>query len=301
MASKRISIVSDVRFDAEGFFYSELDHARYQRVYEALVDHGRSVALLSPLSAPVEHYGKRLLAALRRRPDVILETYTPGGAEALIERMNKLLEPFSLDEARGTTGEGTGPLHVMVLHELEGLEDDEAMLLARLAQDLPGVKVALLFLGYRRARLPEVLERSFSSSLRCWNIPILEEEALVALEGEAEQLGVAEEVLPALTALRREVLLQALAAAAEAPEAEDRPGPAAGEANKAQERLPESSGSPDRAIAPQALPLVRWPFLLAGGAVLVVMSLWFGAGAGDSAPAPEASPASSSAAEVPTE
>ena len=296
MASKRISIVSDVRFDAEGFFYSELDHARYQRVYEALVDHGRSVALLSPLSAPVEHYGKRLLAALRRRPDVILETYTPGGAEALIERMNKLLEPFSLDEARGSSGEGTGPLHVMVLHELEGLEDDEAMLLARLAQDLPGVKVALLFLGYRRARLPEVLERSFSSSLRCWNIPILEEEALTALEGDAEQLGVAEEVLPALTALRREVLLQALAAAADVPEAQE--SPVTGEAK---ERPPEPSGSPDRATAPKPLPLVRWPFLLAGGAVLLVMSLWFGGGAGDSAPAPEGAPASSSTPEVPTE
>ena len=158
--------MSDVRFDAEGFFYSDLDHARYQRVYEALVDHGRSVALLSPLSAPVEHYGKRLLAALRRRPDVILETYSPGGAEALIERMNKLLEPFSLDEARGASGEGRGSLHVMVLHELEGLEDDEAMLLARLAQDLPGVKVALLFLGYRRARLPEVLERYPNAQVR---------------------------------------------------------------------------------------------------------------------------------------
>jgi hypothetical protein len=290
-----------VRFDAEGFFYSDLDHARYQRVYEALVDHGRSVALLSPLSVPVEHYGKRLLAALRRRSDVILETYTPGGAEALIERMNKLLEPFSLEEARGSAGEGTGPLHVMVLHELDGLEDDEAMLLARLAQDLPGVRVALLFLGYRRARLPEVLERSFSSSLRCWNIPVLEEDALLALEGDAEQLGVAEEVLPALTALRREVVLQALAAASEPPEAEDRPGPAAGEALEGQERPPEPSGSSGRATALKPLPLVRWPFLLAGGAVLLVMSLWFGGGAGDSAPAPEASPASSSALEMPTE
>lgn len=291
--------MSDVRFDAEGFFYSELDHARYQRVYEALVDHGRSVALLSPLSAPVEHYGKRLLAALRRRPDVILETYKPGGAEALIERMNKLLEPFSLEEARGSAGEGTGPLHVMVLHELEGLEDDEAMLLARLAQDLPGVKVALLFLGYRRARLPEVLERSFSSSLRCWNIPILEEEALMALEGDAEQLGVAEEVVPALAGLRREVLLQALAAASDVPEAQE--SPETGEPLEAQDRAPESSPSSHRAASTKPLPLVRWPFLLAGGVVLLLLSLWVGGGAGDSAPTPEVAPASSSPAEVPTE
>jgi len=299
MVSKRISIVSDVRFDAEGFFYSDLDYARYQRVYEALVDHRRSVALLSPLSAPVEHYGKRLLVALRQRSDVILETYTPGGAEALIERMNKLLEPFSLEEARGSTGESEGPLHVMVLHDLEGLEDDEAMLLARLAQDLPGAKVALLFLGYRRARLPEVLERSFSSSLRCWSIPVLEEEALSALEADAEQLGFGEEVLPALTALRREVLLHALAEAAH--ETEAREGPQVGGEHRAAEGEPDPSPSSLRRSRSRALPLVRWPFLLAGGALLLALSLWLGGGKGDSLPVSESSPASSSPAEVQTD
>ena len=46
--------MSDVRFDAEGFFLSAVDQARYQRMMDSLVLQRRSVALLSSSGALVE-------------------------------------------------------------------------------------------------------------------------------------------------------------------------------------------------------------------------------------------------------
>ncbi|MFZ8914680.1 MAG: hypothetical protein ACO2YP_08835, partial [Pseudomonadales bacterium] len=163
--------MSDVRFDAEGFFLSAVDQARYQRMMDSLVLQRRSIALLSSSGALVEHYGQRLLRSLRSRPDVALETYTPGSPEALMGRLNQLLEPLSVDQARGGD-DGSGPLRVFALHELEGLDPDEAALLARMVQDLPGARIALLILGYRRRRLPEVLEESLRRGLRSWSLPV---------------------------------------------------------------------------------------------------------------------------------
>jgi hypothetical protein len=96
-------------------------------------------------------------------------------------RLNQLLEPLSVDQARGSDEAG-GPLRIFALHELEGLDPDEAALLARMVQDLPGARMALFILGYRRRRLPEVLEESFRRGLRSWSIPIPSEENLEAFE-----------------------------------------------------------------------------------------------------------------------
>lgn len=117
--------------------------------------------MLCGLGTLVEHYGGRLLQDLRTRSDVILETYTASGADALLVRMNRLLEPLSLEEARGQ-GERQGALHVFVLHELDGFEEDEAALLARFAQDLPGARVALLFLAIAESDFRRCSRRVFA-------------------------------------------------------------------------------------------------------------------------------------------
>jgi hypothetical protein len=274
--------VSDVRFDAEGFFFSEVDQLRYQRILEALAEQGRSVALLSPFSTLVEHYGQRLLATLRQRSDIIVETYMPGGADALLARMNKLLEPLSVDEARGQFKDLKPPLNVFVLHEVDGFEEEEATLLARFAQDLPGARVALLFLGYRRKSLPEVLEHSFRSSLRCWSIPTPSTEALSALEDDAEAMGLGEELLPRLTQLRREQFL------ADRREMEGLQPPVVGETSSAEASTPPPALPPP--IPSKTLPpLVRWPFLLALGLLVLILTFWLSHGN-----APEEGPSTSS-------
>lgn len=260
--------MNDVRFDAEGFFLTAVDQARYQRMLDTLVGQGRSVALLSSSGALVEHYGQRLLKALRNRPDVVLETYAPGSPEALMGRLNQLLEPLSVDQARGRPGEETeaGPLRIFALHELEGLEADEAALLARMVQDLPGARIALLILAYRRRRLPEVLEDGFRRGLRSWSIPVPSDLTLEAFETEAEALGLGDEVASLVAQLRRERLVGAL-------ELKEDEGGQVDEL--AGEALEGASAVPPR---PRAPVLVRWPFLLAAGLTVLALSWWYGVG-----------------------
>lgn len=280
--------MNDLRFDAEGFFFSALDQARYQRLFETLVHRGKSVAMLCGLGTLVEHYGGRLLQDLRTRSDVILETYTASGADALLVRMNRLLEPLSLEEARGQ-GERQGALHVFVLHELDGFEEDEAALLARFAQDLPGARVALLFLGYRRKRLPEVLETSFRQSLHTWSISEPDDADLEALREAAEPLGMAEEVAPRLAQVKRERLLALLADGPEAIAAQPLPSPpepAEKEPGHGDEPALDAVGAPGAgecspagptetaSEAPSALsPLRSWPWLLGGAGLLFLLAL----------------------------
>lgn len=258
--------MSDVRFDAEGFFLTAIDQARYQRVLDTLAEQGRSVALLSSSGAMVEHYGQRLLQTLRARPDVLLETYTPGGAESLISRLNQLLEPLSVDQARGGElgGEEGAPLRVFAIHDLEELEGDEAALLARMVQDLPGARLALLILAYRRRRLPPVLEESFRRGLRSWSIPVPDDAALEAFEAEADSLGLGDDVAPLMTRLRKERMAALIAGGV----------PPAGAAAES-EVQPSAPPIPPKA---RSLPLVRWPFLLALGLVLLSLSWWYGPG-----------------------
>ena len=257
--------MSDVRFDAEGFFLSAVDQARYQRMMDSLVLQRRSIALLSSSGALVEHYGQRLLRSLRSRPDVALETYTPGSPEALMGRLNQLLEPLSVDQARGSDEPG-GPLRIFALHELEGLDPDEATLLARMVQDLPGARIALLILGYRRRRLPEVLEESFRRGLRSWSIPVPSEENLEAFEADADAQGLGDEVASLVAQLRRERAVESIAL----PE----PDEVSGEALVSE----PLADTPRASTRPRPLALVRWPFLLAAGLTVLALSWWYGVG-----------------------
>ena len=248
--------MSDRRFDAEGFFLTAVDQARYQRVLESLVSQGRSVALLSSSGALVEHYGQRLLASLRGRSDILLESYTPGSPDALMSRLNQLLEPLSVDQARGGAEEGEeGPLRVFALHELESLDADEAALLARMVQD-PGARIALLILAYRRRRLPEALEQSFRRGLRSWSIPVPPDDALETFESEAEAQGFGDEVAPLLTQLRRERLVDSF------PSPDEESSGA-----KLTERVDEDVSEATLSVSQRtkAPALVRWPCLLAAG------------------------------------
>ena len=257
--------MSDVRFDAEGFFLSAVDQARYQRMMDSLVLQRRSIALLSSSGALVEHYGQRLLRSLRSRPDVVLETYTPGSPEALMGRLNQLLEPLSVDQARGSD-EAAGPLRIFALHELEGLDPDEAALLARMVQDLPGARIALLILGYRRRRLPEALEESFRRGLRSWSIPIPGEDALEAFEADADAQGLGDEVASLVAQLRRERAVESIVP----PEA----GEVLGEAPVCE----PSADTPRASTRSRPPALVRWPFLLAAGLTVLALSWWYGVG-----------------------
>ena len=257
--------MSDVRFDAEGFFLSAVDQARYQRMMDSLVLQRRSIALLSSSGALVEHYGQRLLRSLRSRPDVVLETYTPGSPEALMGRLNQLLEPLSVDQARGGD-DAAGPLRVFALHELEGLDPDEAALLARMVQDLPGARMALLILGYRRRRLPEVLEDSFRRGLRSWSIPVPSEDALAAFEADADAEGLGDEVASLVAQLRRERVVEAIVP------------PEAGEPLVEAPAIETLAHAPSASTRSSPPALVRWPFLLAAGLTVLALSWWYGVG-----------------------
>ena len=257
--------MSDVRFDADGFFLSAVDQARYRRMMDSLVLQRRSIALLSSSGALVEHYGQRLLRSLRSRPDVVLETYTPGSPEALMGRLNQLLEPLSVDQARGGD-EASGPLRVFALHELEGLDPDEAALLARMVQDLPGARMALLILGYRRRRLPEVLEESFRRGLRSWSIPVPSEDALAAFEAGADAEGLGDEVASLVAQLRRERVVEAIVL------------PEAGEPMVEAPAIEPLAHAPSASTRSSPPALVRWPFLLAAGLTVLALSWWYGVG-----------------------
>ena len=257
--------MSDVRFDAEGFFLSAVDQARYQRMVDSLVLHRRSVALLSSSGALVEHYGQRLLRSLRSRPDVVLETYSPGSPEALMGRVNQLLEPLSVDQARAGD-DAAGPLRVFAIHELESLDADEAALLARMVQDLPGARIALLILGYRRRRLPEVLEESFRRGLRSWSIPVPREDALEAFEADADAQGFGDDVASLVAQLRRERVVESVAPPEVSEQRVEAP---------VTEPLAHTPSASTRASPPA---LVRWPFLLAAGLTVLALRWWYGAG-----------------------
>ena len=262
--------MSDRRFDAEGFFLTAVDQARYQRVLESLVSQGRSVALLSKSGALVEHYGQRLLASLRGRSDILLESYTPGSPDALVSRLNQLLEPLSVDQARGGAQEGgEGPLRVFALHELESLDGDEAALLARMIQDLPGARIALLILAYRRRRLPEALEQSFRRGLRSWSIPVPPTDALETFESEAEAQGFGDEVAPLLAQLRRERLVDSFPSPDEESAGADLGAQFDEDGSEATLSVSERTNAPA---------LVRWPFLLAAGLTVLALSWWYGVG-----------------------
>jgi hypothetical protein len=187
-----------------------------------------------------------------------------------MSRLNQLLEPLSVDQARGGAEEGEeGPLRVFALHELDSLDADEGALLARMVQDLPGARIALLILAYRRRRLPEALEQSFRRGLRSWSIPVPPNDALETFESEAEAQGFGDEVAPLLIQLRRERLVDSFPSLDEESSGADL---------DAQVDEDGSEATPTVSQRTKAPALVRWPFLLAAGLTALALIWWYGVG-----------------------
>jgi hypothetical protein len=135
-----------------------------------------------------------------------------------------------------------------------------------MVQDLPGARIALLILGYRRRRLPEVLEESFRRGLRSWSIPVPSEDALEAFEASADAQGLGDEVASLAAQLRRERVVDAIVP------------PEAGELlveAPVSEPLADTPTASTRSRSPA---LVRWPFLLAAGLTVLALSWWYGVG-----------------------
>ena len=93
----------------------------------------------------LDHYGRLVLAKLRKTPGLQVEVCLPQNTEQLLERFNQLLSDISIEDARNAEN-STAPRRVLLAHDAKAISQRDLQLLARLVQDFPGANVSLVML-----------------------------------------------------------------------------------------------------------------------------------------------------------
>ncbi len=164
----------------DGIFLRAADRARFDYLMRAIRDESASVALSSDSDGVLDHYGRLVLAKLRKTDGLQIEVFLPQNTEALLERYNQILADISIEDARKAGG-SPAPRRVLLAHDAKALSSRDLQLLARLVQDFPGANVSLVLLVDKAGmKLHERTLESFGQRLLRWPV-----EAPTRSEGDA--------------------------------------------------------------------------------------------------------------------
>lgn len=164
----------------DGIFLRAADRARFDYLMRAIREDSASVALSSDNDGVLDHYGRLVLAKLRKTDGLQIEVFLPQNTEALLERYNQILSGLSIEDARKASG-SPAPRRVLLAHDAKALSTRDLQLLARLVQDFPGANVSLVLLVDKAGtKLHERTLEGFGQRLLRWPV-----EAPARSEGEA--------------------------------------------------------------------------------------------------------------------
>ena len=164
----------------DGIFLRAADRARFDYLMRAIREDSASMALSSDSDGVLDHYGRLVLAKLRKTDGLQIEVFLPQNTEALLERYNQILADLSIEDARKASG-SPAPRRVLLAHDAKALSTRDLQLLARLVQDFPGANVSLVLLVDKGGiKLHERTLESFGQRLLRWPV-----EAPTRSEGDA--------------------------------------------------------------------------------------------------------------------
>ena len=164
----------------DGIFLRAADRARFDYLMRAIREDSASMALSSDSDGVLDHYGRLVLAKLRKTDGLQIEVFLPQNTEALLERYNQILAGLSIEDARKPSG-SPAPRRVLLAHDAKALSTRDLQLLARLVQDFPGANVSLVLLVDKAGiKLHERTLEGFGQRLLRWPV-----EAPTRSEGDA--------------------------------------------------------------------------------------------------------------------
>jgi hypothetical protein len=154
----------------DGIFLRASDRTRFDYVMRAVRESSASLALSSNSEGVLDHYGRLVLARLRKTEGLQIEVFLPQNTEQLLERFNQILSDISMDDARRAEG-SPAPRRVLIAHDAKAINQRDLQLLARLVQDFPGANVSLVLLVDRAGMmLHERTLDSFGQRLLRWPV-----------------------------------------------------------------------------------------------------------------------------------
>ncbi len=172
--------ISNDAVGSDGIFLRASDRRRFDYVMRSLRENSLSLALSSDNEGVLDHYGRMVLARLRKTEGLQIEVFLPQNTEQLLERFNQILAGVSLEDARRTEG-SPAPRRVLIAHDAKAVSVRDLQLVARLVKDFPGANVSLVLLVDRAGmQLHERTLDIFGQRLLRWPV-----EAPTRSEGDA--------------------------------------------------------------------------------------------------------------------
>lgn len=172
--------VSNDAVGSDGIFLRASDRRRFDYVMRSLRENSLSLALSSDNEGVLDHYGRMVLARLRKTEGLQVEVFLPQNTEQLLERFNQILAGVSIEDARRTEG-SPAPRRVLIAHDAKAVSVRDLQLVARLVKDFPGANVSLVLLVDRAGmQLHERTLDIFGQRLLRWPV-----EAPTRSEGDA--------------------------------------------------------------------------------------------------------------------
>jgi len=155
---------------SDGIFLRASDKTRFDYVMRAVRENSASMALSSDSEGVLDHYGRMVLAKLRKTDGLQVEVFLPQNTEQLLERFNQILSDISIDDARRAE-DSPAPRRVLIAHDAKAINKRDLQLIARLVQDFPGANVSLVMLIDRTGMiLHERTLDSFGQRLLRWPV-----------------------------------------------------------------------------------------------------------------------------------
>ena len=154
------------------------DNLRMEGYVTALTQDGMSLSIVSAHDAVLDHYGKILMARLRKvAPNSQFEVYFPANSEALLSRFNEVLSSSSVQDAMHGKNQVAAP-RFWVVNDAGALPDHEFQLLARLVQQFPGSNIRVILFMTAASQKQKLLD-AFGRRILNWDIepPTLDQTA----------------------------------------------------------------------------------------------------------------------------
>ncbi len=188
-------------------FFRGADVARFDRVFQAVVQDAQHLLMTSQYDGVIDHYGKMMLNRLKMRSGMAVETYMPASTEALVSRFNELVNSMSVEQARGEEP-SQAPGRIIIVNDPKAVDSDSWALLSRMITDFPGLNMRLVFL---LDRMPAAVEKAldrFGSRLLSWEIEPPSATEQLALRKEGMQSGLEFQVERVLSRINQTVSRQ---------------------------------------------------------------------------------------------
>ncbi len=188
-------------------FFRSADVARFDRVFQAVVQDAQHLLMTSQYDGVIDHYGKMMLNRLKMRSGMAVETYMPASTEALVSRFNELVNSMSVEQARGEEP-SQAPGRIIIVNDPKAVDSDSWALLSRMITDFPGLNMRLVFL---LDRMPAAVEKAldrFGSRLLSWEIEPPSATEQLALRKEGMESGLEFQVERVLSRINQTVSRQ---------------------------------------------------------------------------------------------